>query len=255
MLRSIQNLDSIRVLSAIEAVGTVEEAYFDDERRVVRYLVVDTGGWLRGRRVLIAPHAVQSIDWQSRSLWVNLTRDQVQGAPGIDTDKPVSRQQEAEYHRYYGNPQYWPRADFWAWGAVPMISAPDPRILDELETRRRADAKRAGSDVHLRSSRVVNGYRIEASDDLIGHVADFLFDETTWAIRYLVVETGNWLHGRRVLVFPRWIRAVSWSERTLSLALTRKQIEQSPEYDPGRAPSTGYEKALHRHYSRSHHDK
>ena len=144
MLRSIQNLDGIRVLAANEAVGTVEEAYFDDERWVVRYLVVDTGGWLRGRRVLIAPHAVQSIDWQSRSLWVNLTRDQVQGAPGIDTDKPVSRQQEAEYHRYYGYPQYWPRADFWAWGAVPMISAPDPRILDELETRRRADARARG---------------------------------------------------------------------------------------------------------------
>jgi len=90
---------------------------------------------------------------------------------------------------------------------------------------------------------------------LIGHVADFLFDETTWAIRYLIVESGNWLHGRRVLVFPRWIRAVSWSERTVSLALTRKQIEQSPEYDPGCAPSTGYGKALHRHYSRSHHRK
>ena len=117
-----------------------------------------------------------------------------------------------------------------------MISVPDPRILDELETRRRADARRAGSDVHLRSSRVVNGYRIEASDDLIGHVADFLFDETTWAIRYLIVESGNWLHGRRVLVFPRWIRAVSWSERTVSLALTRKQIEAEPRVRSGPRP-------------------
>ena len=252
MLRSIQKLDGIRILAAYQEVGTVEEAYFDDEQWVVRYLVADTGGWLGGRRVLISPYAVQSIDWQNCALWVNLTRDQVEGSPGIDTDKPVSRQQEAEYHRHYGYPQYWPSATFWAWGAMPVISAPDPRIREEMETRRRADARRAGADTHLRSSRAVNGYRIEASDDLIGHVADFLFDEETWAIRYLVVDTRNWLHGREVLVFPRWIRAVSWSERTLSVALTRQQIEQSPEYDPGHAPSSEYERALHRHYSRLH---
>ena len=162
MLRSIQKLEGIRILAANQEVGTVEEAYFDDGKWVVRYLVVDTGGWLGGRRVLISPYAVQEIDWQNRALWVNLSRDEVEGSPGIDTDKPVSRQQEAEYHRYYGYPEYWPSATFWAWGAMPVISAPDPQIREEMETRRRAETKRAGADAHLRSSRAVKGYRIEA---------------------------------------------------------------------------------------------
>ncbi|HEY8051331.1 MAG TPA: PRC-barrel domain-containing protein [Steroidobacteraceae bacterium] len=250
MLHSIQKFDGVRVLAGDETVGTVEEAYFDDEHWVVRYLVVDAGGWLGGRRVLISPYAVHSIDWQNRALRVALSRDQVEGSPGIDTDKPVSRQQEAEYHRYYGYPQYWPSATFWAWGAIPVIAAPDPQLREEIEARRRAAAKRAGADAHLRSSRAVHGYRIDAVDELVGHVADLLFDERTWAIRYVVVEAGSWLHGRRVLVLPRWIRAVNWGERTLSVALTRAQIEHSPAYDPRHTPSPAYERALHRHYSR-----
>ena len=140
MLRSSQKLEGIRILAANQEVGTVEEAYFDDEQWVVRYLVVDTGGWLGGRRVLISPYAVQSIDWQHRSIFVNLTRSQVEGSPRIDTDKPVSRQQEAEYHRYFGYPQYWQSPTFWPWGAMPVITAPDPQIQEEEEARRRADA-------------------------------------------------------------------------------------------------------------------
>lgn len=252
MLHSIKKLEGIRILTAGEEVGSVEEVYFDDEQWVIRYLIVDTGGWLGGRLVLISPYAVQSIDWLHRTLFVKLTRQQVEGAPGIDTHKTVSRQQEAEYHRYYGYPQYWQSETFWAWGAMPVISPPDPQIREEEEARRRADAKRAGADAHLRSSEVVLGYRIEASDDSIGHVADFLFDEKTWAIRYLIVDTRNWLHGKHVLVSPQWIREVSWSERTLNLAITRRQIEQSPEYDPGHVPSEEYERALHGHYGRSH---
>jgi len=106
--------------------------------------------------------------------------------------------------------------------------------------------------VHLRSSKAVLGYRIEASDESIGHVADFLFEEGTWAIRYLIVDTRKWLHGKHVLISPLWIREVSWGARTLSVALTRRQIEQSPEYDSESVPSAEYERALHRHYGRSH---
>jgi sporulation protein YlmC with PRC-barrel domain len=179
MPQSIRKLDNYRILTTPGEgeVGRVEEVYFDDEQWVVRYLVVKTGRWLRRRSVLISPYAVHSIDWAHRTIFVNLTRDQVEGSPGIDTDKPVSRQQEAEYHRYYGYPEYWQTATFWAWGAMPVIALPDPRRREEEAARRRAAARRTGADAHLRSSQVVLGYRIEASDDVIGHVADFLFDE------------------------------------------------------------------------------
>ena len=250
MLNSIKRLHGYRILAGNGEVGTVAEAYFDDAKWVVRYLVVDTGGWLSGRSVLISPYAVKFIEPESRAIAVSLTREEVERSPGIDTHKPISRQYEEEYHRYYGYPQYWPYTTYWAWGAVPVLAPPNPQIREHTEAGRLAEADRAGDNAHLRSSEAVLGYHIQASDDLIGHVADFLFDEETWVIRYLVVGTHNWLPGRQVLVSPEWIRAVNWGERTLSVALTREQVEQSPEYDPKSPPSRDYEHTLHQHYSR-----
>lgn len=183
---------------------------------------------------------------------MNLTRAQVEHSPDIDTDQPVSRRQEAEYHRYYGYPQYWPYAAYWAWGAIPLVIPPDPQICEDAEGQRRAAADRTDADTHLRSSEAVLGHHVRASDGLIGHVADFLFEEETWAIRHLVVDTHNWLPGKRVLVAPQWIRSVSWAERTISVALTRRQIEQSSEYDPKYLLSGDYEHAQHQRHSRPH---
>lgn len=254
MLNSIKKLNGCRILATDGEVGAVAEAaYFDDEHWVVRYLVIDTHEWLSGRSVLISPYAVQFIDWQARTITVNLTRAQIERSPDIDTHQPVSRRQEEEYHRYYGYPQYWPYATYWAWGAIPIVVPPDPRIREDADVRRQADADRTGADTHLRSSKAVLGHHIQAADGLIGHVADFLFEEETWAIRYLVADTRNWLPGKHVLVDPQWIRAVSWHERTLSVALTRKQIEQSSEYDPKYLLSRDYAHALHQRHSRPHH--
>jgi uncharacterized protein YrrD len=242
MLHSIQKLEGIRIIAAHEHVGTVEEVYFDDEQWVVRYLVIDTGGWMGRRRALISPYAVQSIDWQRSTILVKLTHAQVESSPGIDTAKPVSRQQEAAYHHYYGYPPYWQSTMPWTWVAMPVTAPPDLQIREEEEeARRQADARLASNDHHLRSSRVVLGYRIEASDDWVGHVADFLFDEKTWAMRYLMVDTRHWLHGKRVLISPQWTRAINWSERSLTAALKRREIEQSPEYDPEHATSREYD--------------
>ena len=250
VLHTVKKLDGCRILATDGAIGSVKEVYFDDEQWVVRYLEVDAGGWLARRSVLISPYAVKFIAWDTRAIAVNLTRDQVQRSPDIDTDKPVSRQREAEYHHYYDYPQYWPYSAYWAWGAIPLVIPPNAQVRAEAEAHRRADAAFDSADAHLRSSTAVTGYRIQASDQLIGHVADFLFDEETWAIRYLIVDTHNWLPGKHVLVAPEWTRAVNWGERTVSIALTRAEIERSPEYDPHHLPSPDYETALHEHYSR-----
>jgi hypothetical protein len=252
MLRSIQKLEGFRILAENEKVGALEEMYFDDAKWVVRYLVVNTLGWLGRRKALISPYAVRSIDGHSHAIYVNLSRGQVEGSPGIDTAKPVSRQQEAAYHRYYDYPPYWQSRMLWASGAMPVLAPLDTRLREEEEeARRQADERLAVADHHLRSSRVVLNYRIEATDDLIGHCADFLFDEMTWAIRYLIIDTRHWLHGKHVLISPRWIRAINWTERTLTVALKREEIEKSPEYDPQYAPTREYERAMYRHYLRS----
>ena len=73
---------------------------YDDETWTVRYLIVKTGAWLSGRKVLISPAALLLHSWESGVFPVNLTKEQVRHSPYIDTDKPVSRQQEAELATY-----------------------------------------------------------------------------------------------------------------------------------------------------------
>jgi sporulation protein YlmC with PRC-barrel domain len=235
MLKAIENLYHCRIIASDGQVGTVRDVYFDDERWVVRYLVVETGSWLHARRVLISPYAVRFIDWQTRAIVVNLTRDQVRHSPGIDTDKPVSRQQEDEFHRYYGYPQYWPYATLWAWGEIPIILPPTSELPIHQDG--------AGADVHLRSSKVVIGYRIHATDAFHGRVADFLIDEETWAIRYLIADTRLWLPGKHVLVARESIGEVSWAEQTVGVALTRREFEKLPAYDRRHPPSSDDAKA------------
>jgi len=99
-----------------------EDFYFDDQKWVVRYAVVDTGSWLLGRLVLIAPHAFGNLDQNRTSLLVNLTRQQIENSPPIESHKPVSRQYEEEYYRYYGWPSYWMGEGIWGLNASPVAS-------------------------------------------------------------------------------------------------------------------------------------
>jgi uncharacterized protein YrrD len=250
MLHNISSLERCVLLATDGKVGTVKDVYFDDERWVVRYLVVDTGGWLTGHQVLISPYAVQLIDWPSKSILVNLTRERVERSPSIDTDKPVSRQQEAEYHRYYGYPAYWPHATIWPAGMMPSIAAaPDATLSSQrsAESHLPEPTGLEGSgDSHLRSSREVTGYGIEASDGAIGHVEDLLFDDESWAIRHFLIDTRNWLPGKQVLIEPVHIQSVDWPQRAVMLRLTRDEVKRSVPYDPGHLPAGDVEQALRR---------
>lgn len=235
MLHSIKRLEHCRILATDAEVGSVSDTYFDDARWIVRYLIVEARKRLREHPVLISPYAVTSVDWVTRAITTNLTQRQVEGAPDIDTDRPVSRQHESEYHRYYGYPEYWPYNTNWAWGAMPVVRPTDEAQAWAARGRPAAEVpQEQAPDAHLRSSRHVMGYRIEASDAPIGHVEDFLFDEETWAIRYAVVDTRNWLPGDHVLISPDRIRSVNWAERSVVVNMRREAVRDSPIYDPDR---------------------
>ena len=95
MLRNVKDLRGYAIRATDGVIGEVDDLYFDDEDWAIRYLVVDTGNWLSGRKVLISPLAIGHPDWLGQLLPVSLTKAQVEGSPDIDTRKPVSRQQEA----------------------------------------------------------------------------------------------------------------------------------------------------------------
>ncbi len=251
MLHTAKQLHGLSIRATDGAIGNVEDFLFDDEEWVIRYLVADAGTWLANRHVLISPAAIGRPDWSAKLLGVGITKDQVKNSPDIDTHKPVSRQHETEYLDYYGYGAYWDGAGIWGMGAYPGSPTTEDAVLAEMKSRRRAGAQvRLPEDSHLRSCAKVSGYHVHATDGDIGHVEDFIVDDQTWAIRYLVVNTSNWWLGHQVLVAPQWVREVSWEARTVSVDLTRKALEDAPRYDSAGPPDRPHEVATYTHHKR-----
>jgi hypothetical protein len=255
MLRRFHDLRGYSLRATDDSLGSVTDILFDDESWKVRWLVADTA-WLFGRRVLLAPQALGVPDDIARELPVKLTKARIKNAPDVDTDMPVSRQQETTLYNYYGWSPYWHIGALGTrlvppLGLYPAVGGPgpNPEGIDEVR-REAADQEVVRHDPHLRSGRQVTGYHIRATDDPVGHVEDILIGEDDWAIRYLLVDTRNWLPGRNVLIATTWVRGVSWPDREVSLEMTRHQVESSPEYEEGEGVQREYEDRLHRHYGR-----
>lgn len=223
------------------AIGTVKDFYFDDHHWGVRYLVADTAGWLAGRQVLISPYALKTVSSAEHSIALALTKKQLEDSPSLNTDKPVSRQYEESYYGFYGWPMYW---------NGPLLWGAYPDIVREPEHWQNTRPDGTGWDPHLRSTSDVTGHHIQAADGEIGHVEDFIIDDHSWAIRYLVIDTRNWWPGKKVLVSPKWIERVSWSESKVVVSLSREAVKQSPEYVEGLPLTREYETRLHQHYDR-----
>ena len=243
MLHNIKTLEKYKLDSLDGEIGGVDDFYFDDRYWTIRYLVANTGNWLTGRQVLISPFALVAAISDEEQIAVDLTKQQIEDSPPLASDKPVSRQFETDYYGYYGWAPYWGGA--FTWGAYPY---PQPTNAPEGVVPPPTDWDKG--DPHLRSTRHVTGYHVQASDDGIGHVEDFIVDDETWAIRYLVIDTRNWWPGKKVLVSPEWIDRISWDEAKVFVNVPRETVKQGPEYS-GESPITReYEDRLHRHYQR-----
>jgi uncharacterized protein YrrD len=237
----VKTLKGYKLKSLDGEIGKVKEFYFDDKHWTIRYLVADTGGWLTGRQVLISPYALVAVIKEDHSIAIKLTKQQIQDSPSLDSDQPVSRQFEEAYYGYYGWPMYW--GGPFAWGYYP-------KIVLGVEKGKAVNPIGKPWDPHLRSTHDVSGHHVQASDGEIGHVEDFIIDDETWAIRYLVINTQNWWAGKNVLISPQWIERVSWQESKVFVNLTRETIKQSPEYTELSLLTREYEDGLHRHYDR-----
>lgn len=252
MLRSIESLKGCRVAASDGEIGSVEQVYFDHDAWGIRYLVVKTGSWIDGRRVLISPYSVIRMDPGALSVHVDLTRQQVSDSPTVDTDKPVSRQDETEYLRYYGYPVYWGGVDVWGAGSYPafsraVLSAVSPETLAQLALF----GDKPPGDSHLHSTDAVDGYHVAAVDGDIGYVSGFVFDDEAWTIRYLTVDTQSWWASREVLLATEWIFLIDWLESTVSTELTRDAIKDSPDYDNRIPLERDFETQLYAFYGKA----
>jgi len=260
MLRSVKDLQNFAIGATDGQIGHVKDFYFDDHAWVIRYLEVEAGSWLSSRKVLISPISVRHSNWLERTFQLSISKEQVKNSPDIDTDMPVSRQNEEQYMGYFGYPYYWGGAGVWGDGLYPYAMVPGyagfgvDRVEREREVEACLRAERArhrNDDPHLRSCKVVTGYHLQASDGEIGHVAGYLIDDETWAVRYIVVDTSNWWVGHKVLIAPEWITGVNWASETVSIDLSRESVKDAPAYDPDKAWGRELDRDLYGHYGRT----
>jgi hypothetical protein len=244
MQKSINNLRGTAIVATDGDIGTLDDLYFDDKVWTIRYLMASTGNWFAGKDVLLSPFAVGKAEVSNGRICAMVTRKQADGSPTIDTGKTVSSQHESSYYDYYGYPYYWTGP--YLWGPVRYPQVPDGE--QQIVADRGAEREGTG-DLHLRSAAAVTGYHVEAVSGEIGHVEDFIIDDESWEIRYMVVDAHHWLPGKRVLIAPRWIERVSWDNSKVYINLSREVIQSGPEYH-AEALNREYERKLYDHYDR-----
>lgn len=247
MQRNINSLSGFAIGATDDELGKVEEFYLSDTTWTIRYMIVKTGGWLTGREVLISPVAILTPDWERKIIPVNLTRKQVEESPDIDTDKPISRLEEEKLFAYYPWQSYYDTG-LYGDGAGMMGTFPLAPLVTEDEIEKQESTAEQEKSTHLRSTHELKGYTIHAEDGEIGTVSDFIVDDKTWQITFIVVKTGNLFSHKKVLISPQWIKEVKWSMQELIASVNVDHVKNSPEYDASKPVENSYTKVLHDHY-------
>jgi hypothetical protein len=229
---------------AIEAedgdLGRCKDILVDDRSWNIRYLVGDTRKWLPGRKVLLPPSKVKEPDFSLRKLPLVLNKEQVKASPPLEEKAPVSRQYEIMWFDYYGISHYWLEED-----KIGMTENPTAIPIAKRES---STAGEAQEEIHLLSVKEIMGRGIAATDGDIGHVADFLADVRAWKLRYVIVDTRNWLPGRQVCISVSCVEWMDQMKEKVGIGLSREKIKESPEYNPVMPMTEAYQVVLHDYY-------
>ncbi|MBD3160900.1 MAG: PRC-barrel domain containing protein [Candidatus Eisenbacteria bacterium] len=212
-----------RSIAAVDGdIGKVDEFFFDDRSWKLRYLVVDTRKWLPGRKVLIDPSALKPPHPEEGALPADLTKQKVKESPDIDTEKPISRREQADLHVHYGWPLYFGGGSLSSartHGTSPEATASGVRE-DEAPpstTPGTGDAEAEEADPHLRSAKEVEGYAATVADAEVARVRDFVIDTDSWEIRRLVCRKEKQDGDREVTVPVDVVQSIHWTSAQVRL--------------------------------------
>jgi len=246
-LRSVDSFIDSPVSCVDGELGKVDDLLFEDHKWGLRYLVVEAGGWFSTKQVLISPgHLARPRETAGDGVFpVILTKQQLKESPLLESHAPISRQYEEEHARYHNIHGYWMGASLW--GASPFPEIHSPGEVYEHETNIDKIEKS-----NLRSSSQIMGYTVAATDGEVGEVKDVIIDIDTWKVRYLVLDVGNWLSGRQVIVDTDWVEHFSYDDKTAHVSLAKDQIKEAPAFDPNEPINRSYEVTLYDFYGKPH---
>jgi PRC-barrel domain len=242
MLFAASGLIGRTVAASDGRVGAVKDFLFDDRGWRIRWMVVDTGHWLPGRKVLIHPSAIAPIRLpprpalpmlsfgESMEVSVNLSLEQVEASPDAAEDEPVTGQLEQRLYDYYGWDPFWGASSF---GGEGVVATPSGLPLPaEVADGRAADLDPPPGDPHLGSASTIKGFSIRAADGEIGSIDNVLIDEVRWVVRYFVVATRHWLTGKLVQLPAHAVTDIDWRGERVGVSVTRERVNSAPAWDP-----------------------
>jgi hypothetical protein len=190
------------VIATDGEMGVIRNFLIDDRSWAIHYVVGHLGTWPKRRDVVLPIAAVEQPDWVKRIFQARLTKEQVRDSPDVDSEKPVSRQQEIAMEEYWGKMAYW---------AYTQMETGAP-----MPTGRKYPV-RTKEDPDLRGAVNLIDYQVWATDGEIGRLEGFIMDEASWHLGYMDVKAGDWLLSRSILIPTRWIKSVSWASCRVNL--------------------------------------
>lgn len=219
----MKSLRGKRIAAQDGWIGALDDLYIDAERWRVRHLVVDTGVWLHGRRVLLPPASVAPGGLAGKAIGVALTREEVQNSPGVDADPAVSELLQWAQAHHYGKRSYWE-------GHVPLRLTPAQFVAPlgaehpDAEAQDKAvGAEQAARRSHTHSARELLGYRVLARDGALGYLEDVLLDDEG-EMPAMIVAIPAWMAHQAVALPPRMVEQIDCARRALRSRLTRAQL-------------------------------
>lgn len=245
MLWSIKSLRGYTIKAVDGEIGKTEDFFIDDQQWILSYVVVNTGAWLVGRKVLLSPIAFHQPEWTSHCFPIELTKEQVKNSPDVDLEQPISRQHQEELHNYYDWPYYWAMRRSLHPEPIPPVSSP-------ASSNPQLHAQKARNS-HLRSTQEVIGYHIQTTDGDLGHIEDFIVEDELWLIRYVAINTNNWGMGKKYLVSPTNIQHLVWDKKKVYLTLSTQQVQEGLEYNPAEPVNRQHEIRFYDYYGRPKH--
>jgi hypothetical protein len=236
MLREFRTIQG-RGLSTFDGTtGTAREFYFDDEHWTLRYLVADTGSWLKKHSVLVEANRLGKPDGRRAVISVRLSREELNRDASLDARKPVSQQYEMQRSRRNAWSPYRSIASAAGWG---VVAPPGPAT----------DLSGSERDPHLRSSaEIQSGYSILAEDGRVGLVRDFIINDDDWRIPYLVVRRNTFPFGKNVLLPTHRVEGISFRRAGIFVNLARFAIKEAPVYRASKPITSRVEQRLQKHY-------
>ena len=226
MLRSVKEILGYEILSLDGRTGRVADFIFDLETWQVRYLIADLGNLLEPRKVLISAETCSRPKWESQTLPVAMTRDQIRFSPEI------SRPEGRGFQKNHLPNNRLTEVSFFRIGEVPhLITIPMPTEANARFTESRR-VRMVLDQPELRTVGRVIGYEIRACSEEAGVIDDFIIDDERWMIRYLIGAIRKIFPGRRVMFAPVWVSSIDAETETVRLGLKPETLFDGPEYDP-----------------------